>query len=200
MAILILDPDRVAQLRRLWPGMDGERTTGGWEETTVLTPKPDAEHRDVVGGLSAVFDATIRAKFLGAASAGVTLTDRTPDWKTNYRNPDAVVFLNGTAAVNHETHWVGGPDLAVEVISPGETPSAKFGFYESIGTKELLVVNRKPWRLELFALTDGKLRLVGSSPAVVTSAALGLTFQLVDATPRPRIAVTHPATGGAWSV
>ena len=200
MAILIFDPDRIAQLYRLWPGLDDERTTEVWEGITVLTPRGDAEHRDVVGGLSACFNALFGSKSLGTASAGASLTDRTPDWKSNYRNPDAVVFLNGTAAVNHETHWVGGPDLAVEVISPGETPSAKFGFYESIGTRELLIVNRKPWRLELFALADGKLQLVGSSPGVCTSAALGLTFQLVDATPRPRIAVTHPATGGAWSV
>ena len=200
MAILILDLDRIAQLYKLWPGLDDERTTEVWEGLTVLTPKPDAEHRDVVGGLSALFNATIRAKFLGTASASATLSDRTPDWRGNYCNPDAVVFLNGNPAVNHDTHWVGGPDLAVEVISPCETPNAKFGFYESIGTRELLFVNRWPWTLELFALSDGKLRLAGSSPGVVTSAALGLTFQLAEGSPRPRIAVMHPATGGAWSV
>ena len=32
------------------------------------------------------------------------------------------------------------------------------------------------------------------------AATLGLTFLLAPGTPRPRIAVTHPATGGAWSV
>ena len=147
-----------------------------------------------------LFDATIRAKFLGIASASATLTDRTPNWKSNYCNPDAVVFLNGNSAVNHDTHWVGGPDLAVEVISPCETPLAKFAFYAAVGTRELLLVHRKPWKLELYALSDGKLRLAGASPGVVTSTALGLTFQLVEGTPRPRIAVTHPATGGAWSV
>ena len=200
MAILIFDLNVIAEIYRLWPGLDDERTTEVRDGLTVLTPKPDAEHHEIVGGLSAVFDAAIRAKFLGIASATATLTDRTPDWRGNYVNPDAVVFLNANPAVNHETHWVGGPDLAVEVISPCETPSAKFAFYAAVGTRELLVVNRKPWKLELFTLTDGVLKLAGSSPAVCTSAALGLTFQLVEGTPRPRIAVTHPATGGAWSV
>ena len=122
----------------------------------------------------------------------------------NYRNPDMSVFLNGTTAVCHDTHWVGGPDFAVEVISPGEAPRAKFAFYESIGTKELFIVHRKPWRLELFALADGQLKLASSStlssPAVCASAALGLTFRLVEGPRRPRIAVTHPATGRTWSV
>ena len=200
MAILILDPDRVAQLYRLWPGLDDERTTEVWEGVTVLTPKADAEHREVVGGLSALFDTLFRAKLVGAASASATLANRTPDWKSNYCNPDAVVFLTGNPVVNHETHWAGGPDLVVEVISPGETPSAKFAFYAAVGTKELLIVHRQPWKLELFTLTDGQLTLAGSSPTVCTSVGLGLTFQLVEGTPRPRIAVSHPATGGAWSV
>ena len=122
----------------------------------------------------------------------------------NYRNPDVVVFLSGTAAVDHGTHYLGGPDFVVEVISPGEPPTAKFAFYAAVGTKEVLVVHRDPWRLELFALQDGRLELGGSSdlatPAVVASAALGLTFQLVPGPARPLIAVTHPATGRAWTV
>ncbi len=200
MAILIFDLDCIAEIYRLWPGLDDERTTEVWDGLTVLTPKPDAEHHDVVGGLFGVFDASIRARFLGIASAGATLSDRTPDWRGNYVNPDAVVFLNANPAVNHDTHWVGGPDLAVEVVSPCETPLAKFAFYAAVGTKELLLVHRDPWKLELFCLIEGKLRLAGASPAAVTSAALGLRFRLVEGTPRPRIAVTHPATGGAWSV
>lgn len=200
MAILVLDPDYEAEVRKIWPGLDDDRWTEVWDGVTVMSPVANTEHQNLVNSFGGVFWLVVTQSSLGTVYQAVNLSDRTPNWLENYRNPDAVVFLNGTAAVNHETHWVGGPDLAVEVISPGETPSAKFGFYESIGTRELLIVNRKPWRLELFALADGKLQLVGSSPGVCTSAALGLTFQLVDATPRPRIAVTHPATGGAWSV
>ena len=105
--------------------------------------------------------------------------------------------------MNHETHWVGGPDFAAEIVSPGETPAAKFAFYESIGTKEVFVVHRTPWELKLFALTGGRLALAGTSNlagGVCTSAALGLTFQLVPGGKRPRVAVTQPATGRVWSV
>ncbi len=95
--------------------------------------------------------------------------------------------------------WTGGPDFVAEIVSPGETPCAKLGFYESIGTREVLIVHRQPWKLELFGLTDGKLKSVGSSvlttPDVCTSAALGLTFGLVTSGTRPKVVVTHPATG-----
>ena len=200
MAILVLDPDYEAEVRKIWPGLDDDRWTEVWDGVTVMSPVANTEHQNLVNSFGGVFWLVVTQSSLGTVYQAVNLSDRTPNWLENYRNPDVSVYLNGNPAVDYGTHYVGGPDFAVEVISPGETPSAKFAFYAAVGTKEQLVVNRKPWRLELFALTDGKLRLVGSSPAVVTSAALGLTFQLVDATPRPRIAVTHPATGGAWSV
>ena len=200
MAILVLDPTCEARLRELWPNLDDDRLTEVWEGVTVMSPAANNEHQNLVNALGSVFWTVVESTGLGLVHQGVNLSDRTPNWLENYRNPDVAVYLNGNPAADHETHYVGGPDLAVEVVSPGETPSAKFAFYAAVGTRELLVVHRDPWRLELFALSDGKLELAGSSPAVVASATLGLTFQLVEGTPRPRIAVTHPATGGAWSV
>ncbi len=200
MAILILDPDRELQVRQRWPGLNEDRWTEVWEDVTVMSPVPNNDHQNLVNSLGGVFWLVISQNSLGTVYQGVNLSDRTPNWLENYRNPDVTVFLNGNPAADHGTHYVGGPDFAVEVVSPGETPAAKFAFYAAVGTRELLVVHRDPWRLELFALDAGQLKPAGSSPAVVASATLGLTFQLVDATPRPRVAVTHPATGGAWSV
>ena len=200
MAILVLDPMHEAEVRKMWPGLDDERLTEVWEGVTVMTPVANTEHQNLVNSFGGVFWLVVTQSSLGTVYQAVNLSDRTPNWLENYRNPDVSVYLNGNPAVDYGTHYVGGPDFAVEVISPGETPSAKFAFYAAVGTRELLVVNRKPWKLELFALTDGVLKLAGASPGVVTSAALGLAFQLVEGSPRPRIAVTHPATGGAWSV
>lgn len=200
MAILVLDPMHEAEVRKMRPGLDDDRWTEVWEGVTVMSPAANNEHQNLVNDLGGVFWLVITQASRGRVLQGVNLSDRTPKWLENYRNPDVAVYLEGNPAVDHGTHYVGGPDFAVEVVSPGETPAAKFAFYAAVGTRELLVVNRDPWRLELYALTDGVLELAGSSPAVVSSAALGLTFRLVEASPRPRIAVTHPATGGAWSV
>jgi Uma2 family endonuclease len=200
MAILVLDPACEAKVRELWPNLDDERSTEVWEGVTVMSPAANNEHQNLVNDLGGVFWLVIAQASLGRVLQGVNLSDRTPNWIENYRNPDVAVYLTANPAVDHGTHYVGGPDFAVEVVSPGETPSAKFAFYAAVGTRELLIVHRDPWRLELFALVGGQLKLAGSSPAVCTSVALGLTFQLGDATPRPRIAVTHPATGGTWSI
>ena len=171
MPILVLDPDSEARLRRLWPGLDDDRWTEVWDGVTVLSPLADTEHQNLVNSFGAVFWLVITQSSLGTVYQGVNLSDRTPNWLKNYRNPDVSVYLDGNPAADHGTHYVGGPDLAVEVISPGETPSAKFGFYAAVGTRELLIVNRKPWKLELYALADGQLKLAGSSPGVCTSVA-----------------------------
>ena len=204
MALLVLDPDKEARLRKMWPGVDDDRWTEVWEGVTVMSPLANNEHQKLATRLSRVIGDVIEGDRLGDVIQGVNLTDRTPNWVENYRNPDVVVFLNGTTAVDHGTHYLGGPDFVAEIISPGEPPTAKFAFYAAVGTKEVLVVHRDPWRLELFALTAGTLALAGSSdlatPAVVPSVALGLTFQLVPGPTRPLIAVAHPDTGRAWTV
>jgi len=204
MAILVLDPTHEAQGRKMWPGLDDDRRTEVWEGVVVMSPLVNNEHQNLVIALGSVFWAVVESPGLGLTHSGVNLSDRTPNWVENYRNPDVTVYLNGNPAADHGTHYVGGPDFAVEVVSPSETPAAKFAFYAAVGTRELLIVYRDPWKLELFALEGGVLTLAGSStlssPAVCTSVALGLTLQLVEGTRRPRIAVTHPATGLTWSV
>lgn len=204
MAILVLDPMYEAQMRSLWPGLEYEGATEVWEGVTVVPPIPTDEHQDVAGRLYTICYTVIEDEGLGKVRPPINLSDRVEDWGENYRNPDMSVFLNNTAAVNYDSHWVGGPDFAVEVISPGEKPTAKFAFYESIGTKELFIVHRKPWKLELFTLSDGKLKLASTSAllsaAVCASAALGLTFQLVEGTRRPRITVVQPSSGRTWLV
>ena len=204
MAILVLDLMREAEVRKLWPDLDAEPTTEVWEGVTVVAPGANDDHQTLAGRLYSACLVAIEDAGLGDVRPAINLSDRVEGWMQNYRIPDMSVFLNGSAAVCHDTHWVGGPDFAVEVISLGEKPKAKFGFYESIGTKELFVVHRNPWKLELFALDNGTLKLTSSSAlssvAACTSVALGLTFQLVEGTRRPRIAVAQPSTGRTWLV
>ena len=93
-------------------------------------------------------------------------------------------------------------DLAVEIAGPGEDPHAKLGFYAAVNTRELLVVHRQPWVLELFTLAGGVLMLAGRSdadaPALLASAATGVTFRLVPGATRPEIEVGHPPGRQSW--
>jgi Uma2 family endonuclease len=78
-------------------------------------------------------------------SNGVNVSDRVRGWKKNFRIPDLAVYLHSSSAKNHKSHWVGGPDLMVEILSPGEAAYAKFDFYTAVGTKEILLIDRDPW-------------------------------------------------------
>ena len=136
--------------------------------------------------------------------AGANVSDREKDWTTNYRCPDVVVVLPGGAARDCRTHWFGGPDFCVEIASHGDRSRDKLDFYAAIGVRELLLVDRDPWGLELYRLADGRLDLVGrsnlSAAAVLASAVVPTSFRLVPGTARPRIEVTHHDGVQRWLV
>jgi Uma2 family endonuclease len=141
---------------------------------------------------------------LGQVFAGVGISDRREGWEKNFRVPDVSVFLNGNTAENCGTHWCGGPDFAAEIVSPRDRTRKKIPFYEKIGTRELLIVDRRPWRISLFRLTDGKLIEVGQSTVtngeVVASEAVPLSFQLIQASDRPTILVNHRTEDRQWTI
>jgi Uma2 family endonuclease len=133
----------------------------------------------------------------------VNVTDRHPDGMENHRCPDVVLYLSANPATNYGTHWLGGPDFLVEIISEGDLAWDKLPFYAKVNTREVLIVDRDPWALELYRLAAGVLQPAGRSdlanPSVLASGVLPLTFQLQAGTPRPAIHIAHTATGQMWT-
>ena len=84
-------------------------------------------------------------------------------WQKNYRCPDVAVFLPGNPAEDRQTHWYGGPDFAVEIMSRHDRSREKFDFYFKVGVRELLLVDRRPWRLELYRRDKSQWNTVGHS-------------------------------------
>lgn len=203
MDALICDPDTTEQLiaqRREW-GVDQYDEI--WEGVYVIAPMANDEHQSLVLELSAVMAATIQWPGLGQARPGVNVSDRKDDWKSNYRVPDVAVFLNDTQAENCDTFWYGGPDFAVEIVSPGDKTREKLDFYAKIGTRELLIIDRDPWALELCRFTDG--RLASSDKATLDARAnlksdvVPLTFAMTAGDARPAIQVTHDDGQQSWA-
>ena len=204
MATLIHDPalekDILAQ-RRAW---GANRYDEVWEGVYVVSPMPNDNHQRMATRIAAVFQFALGWESRAEVRAGVNISDRRKGWKKNYRVPDVAVFLEGTKAENLETHWLGGPDFGVEITSPGDETREKIPFYEKVGTRELLIIDREPWALELYRRQDEKLVLVGKTtledPQVLQSGLLGLSFELVPEKPRPRIRIRHVKTGEEWLV
>jgi len=174
-----------------------------WDGVWVVSPNPNDEHNDVEMNLGTIFNVVLGWTGLGRVRSGPNVSDRAEQWEHNFRCPDLAVFLQGTTARNLGVHWQGDPDFAVEVISPNDRSRKKFDFYAQVNTRELLIVDRDPWVLELYRLEEGVLKLVGKSsldrPDLLVSQVLPLSFRLVAGAPRPRIEVVHSDGVQRWS-
>jgi len=204
MPLLVTDPLLEERLKTERRHLGADRFDEVWEGVYIMTPFPDDEHQQIVLALAAVLQELVGWAGLGQVRAGVNLTDRETDWQSDYRVPDVALFLAGGSAENHGTYWRGAADFLAEITSPDDRVREKLPFYSRLGVRELLLVDRSSWTLELYRWGEGELRLVGQSRAsageVLRSAVVPLQFQLVPASPRPRIEVTATETGRCWSV
>jgi Uma2 family endonuclease len=141
---------------------------------------------------------------LGVVRIGINLTSDPDDWESDYRVPDVAVFLNGSPAVCHGTFWSGPPDIVVEIISPWDKTRDKLGFYSKVGAREVLLVDRDPWQLELYQLqTDRLVQVSTVSPGEakpIESNALPLRCRLLPGNPRPKIEIVATDLDKSWIV
>jgi Uma2 family endonuclease len=175
-----------------------------WNGVYIVSPDPDIEHFDVSGELIHVIKLALPDPKLVRVHGGGNITDREDDWTKNYRCPDLCVFFPDNPARHMGTHWIGGPDFAVEILSPNDRARKKFGFYAKVGVRELLLIGRKPWLLELYRLAYGELKLIGKSspksPDSLVSQVLPISFRLIAGNPRPDIEVTQTEDARQWLI
>jgi Uma2 family endonuclease len=125
-----------------------------WEGVYMMSPLADNEHQRLVSELTSAISTAIDWNGLGRTLPGANVSDRRENWTRNYRIPDVLVFLNDTAAVDCGTHYHGGPDFAIELVSRGDRTLEKLDFYAAVGTRELLVIDRDPWQLTLYQANE----------------------------------------------
>lgn len=173
-----------------------------WDGVTYVMPDPDNEHQRMSVFFSTIFSICFGLGKGGDVESSPNLSDRIEDWNENFRNPDMAYFSKESDAEDHDTFWYGGPDFLLEIISPNDKSRDKLAFYASIGTKEVLVIDRDPWQLELYQLKRGRLKLAGSTrpgdAIELASAVVPLTFGLIRSKSRPKIRIRNTATGEEW--
>lgn len=204
MATLIANPPQLDEVLRLRKERGLDLYDEVWEGTYVMHVIPNDEHQSIVGRLCRALIEGIEDPELGIVRPGVNLASAANNWKQDYRCPDVVVILkDNPSAVCHDAFWTGGLDLAVEILSPRDETPSKIDFYAKVGTKELLVIDRDPWRLDLHR-HDGAGLPVAASAGVdgetLASQSLPITLRLVSGEERPRILVTHVESGREWTV
>ena len=197
MATVILDEELAERLKAERAERGGDRYDEVWEGVYMMAAMPNNEHQFFVNRLARILDEVIHDSGIGQVFPGCNVSDR-EDWEKNFRVPDLAVFLNGTNAIDRSTFWLGGPDFAVEITSRGDKSRDKFEFYASVNTREVLIIDRDPWQMELYRLEDGALKLVENclpgNENRITASTVGLQLRLdaSDASKRPFIHVSHP--------
>ena len=204
MNLVILDPADESRIIARRREMDQDRFDEVWEGVYLMSPLANNEHQQIVSAFDRALGTIIVTPGLGIVQPGANVSDLAGDWEHNYRCPDVVVYLNSTTAIDHNTHWQGGPDFAVEVVSRYDRSRQKLDFYAKVHTRELLIVDRYPWALELYRLSAaGTLDSVGRStlddPQVLMSEVLPLSFQLRPGEKRPTISIRHFDGVQSWS-
>jgi Uma2 family endonuclease len=201
---LITDPDLEERLIAQRQACGGDRYDEVWEGVYVMSPLPNIEHQQIVARLVRILGEVVGWQGQGEVFAGINLSDQAEEWQHNYRCPDVAVILSGSGAEASEAHFRGPADFLVEVISPGDRTREKLPFYARLGVRELLVIDRQPWAIDLYRLEGAELRQAGRSTCeggeILTSQTIPLTFQLLPGQPRPQIRVVHSGSGRSWLV
>ena len=204
MAMIVLDRDVQREIIRDRQARRIDRYDEVWDGIYIMSPIADIEHQVLVQGLAMTFGGALGHIPGVLVLPGCNVSDRPDKWEKNYRVPDSVVFLPGNPAKNKGSHFLGGPDFAVEIISRHDRSRKKLDFYAKVGVRNLLLIDRKPWSLELFGLSDGVLKLLGKagvdSPQPLMSTVLPLSFRMVTGPNRPTIEVTQTADARRWLI
>ncbi|WP_425616523.1 Uma2 family endonuclease [Anatilimnocola sp. NA78] len=170
-----------------------------WDGVYVIAPSRDNEHQQTAGRLATIVDLLVAMNYGGRLFAGCNVSDRNEDWLQNFRCPDVALYLPGTPAIDRYTHWQGGPDFAVEIVSRNDRSWQKLEFYAKVGTRELLIVDRDPWQLTLLQLQGDQLVISGASSAAdgneLASNVVPLGFRLTSPEGLPTIEVRHLTDG-----
>lgn len=203
-AALILDDVVTAEMIRQRQELGIDQHDEVWEGVYVMGPIADDEHQGIISGFDSLFGFLLGLTGRAKVRPGVNLSDRQEDWNYNFRVPDVVVYLTDTKATCHGAFWKGGPDFAVEVVSKKDRTREKLDFYAKVGMRELLIVDRDPWQLELLRLGEGKLESVGISTLeqanTLKSDVIPFTFQITAGQERPAILVGHTESEQSWRV
>jgi Uma2 family endonuclease len=206
MALVSLEPSELKRLIRQRRTTGADRFDEVWDGVYVMAPLADNEHQSLGLNTAIALKDALDSVENVQIFAGCNVSDRPAKrWKWNYRCPDVAVSLPSNPAQDRKTHWFGGPDFAAEIISRFDRSREKFGFYRSVGVRELLLVDRYPWGLELYRRDEIDWTLAGRSTLVapgkgILSNVLNVSFRLVVGRARPQIEITRKKPSRTWLV
>src|SRR5260370_8118254 len=129
MPRMIVPKDAFKRMLRKRRMCGGDRYDEVWNGVYVMAPDADILHQTLAGRLAIALWIAFGEDDRLVVLQGVNITDLEDDWTKNYRVPDVAFFLPGNPAKARGSHYFGGPDFAVDIITPTDPSPKKLAFY-----------------------------------------------------------------------
>jgi Uma2 family endonuclease len=124
-----------------------------WEGALHMPPMPNRDHAELGGDLYTFLKKRLRPRGIkvhlgrNVASPG--------GWPQDFRVPDLVITGPDRLGRDRNEYLEGGPDVAVEIASPGDETRKKIPFYARIEVTEVWIIDRDTKEIEVLLLRDG---------------------------------------------
>ena len=143
MPRLIVSPDAAKRIIRRRRRLGLDRKDEVWDGVYVMAPDPNTHHQLLVGRLTYALTAALGDRQDIQVLPGGNVSDQEFNWTKSYRCPDVLVVLPGCSAEDRGSHLFGGPDFAVEIVSPGDrSRHSPLGFWLAVELARVLSVLR----------------------------------------------------------
>ncbi len=198
MNVLVLDDAEIGDVLKERRRNELDRWDEMWHGVLHMVPPPDLGHQGFAGFLGRVYYEVVEEAGLGRVFPNTKLA-RTGAARKNYRVPDLVVVLKGGIGQLERQGVARSADHVVEIHSPDDETYKKFGFYASLGVRELLVIRRDERRLELYRLDGKDYAPVAEKAGEVVSGVLPIAMRIGQRRRAAQLHVRHTQTGRVWS-
>ncbi len=195
MRAVIVDSHAIEELVKQRKRLGTDRWDEVWRGEWHLSPSPSWEHQRMEGELFIILKEVVERTGLGVVVQQFNVADPTQGLQ-DFRISDISVVLQGSQV--RETFIAGGPDLLLEIYSPGDETYQKIDWYAEQGVRELIIINRNTKGVELYRHDGESLKPVSASlpdgSGAVESALLPLRFGTVEDATSPRLRIEHLET------
>jgi hypothetical protein len=165
-------------------------------------PDPDDQRLRIQLFFVEVFQTCFEFKELGKVTPAPTLGGRLLELGSSVPRPILAYHSATNTTPDRGPAPHDAPDFLLELDMKTEELGKTLALYASIGTKEVLLIERDPWKFERYDIKRGRLRMTGVAypghTYALGSEVLPLTFALLRGRPRPKIRVTNVETGQQW--
>lgn len=177
-AVMSEVPPHILEWRRR---TGADRRDEVWDGVLHMAPEPGMGHQELALELMFWLRLHWARPFLRRVMLPVNVSRRgIRDWTRDFRVPDLVLLSEEGECVVRDTWLESGPDVVVEIRSPGDETYEKLPFYAAVGCREVWVIDADSRACEVYAVVDGEPRRRGADASGWTVSAVGVELRTED--------------------